>query len=293
MYKCFDMKNFIRLLMLDALIFGVCAAFFLVGKAMLSSAENKEELPIRLPVIMYHSLCTDTPSEYAVTKLQIESDLQWLKNNGYTSVTAEQVIDYTRGKGVLPQKSVMITLDDGFYNNFSVLLPLLEEYDMKALISVVGSYTDVNAVNDPHIPEYSYLTWEDMKELNNSGRIEFGNHTYNMHSLYNERVGCGKIDGESEESYRKALSEDLLLLQKEFRDNLGFSPIVFTYPFGRFSRESIPVIRECGFLMTLTCRELPNYITRDPDCLYGIGRYNRSGLYSTEYYMNMLFDDDK
>ena len=57
-----------------------------------------------------------------------------------------------------------------------------------------------------------------------------------------------------------------------------------------FCRESLPVIRECGFLMTLTCGEQMNYITREPDCLYGIGRYNRSGLYSTDEYMAKLFN---
>ena len=77
---------------------------------------------------------------------------------------------------------------------------------------------------------------------------------------------------------------------KEFRENIGFYPVIFTYPFGSVSHESLPVIRECGFLMTLTCREQMNYITREPDCLYGIGRYNRSGLYSTEEYMARLFN---
>ncbi len=77
-------------------------------------------------------------------------------------------------------------------------------------------------------------------------------------------------------------------LQDGFRGVLGTSPVVFTYPFGAVSRESLPVLRDCGFLMTLTCRELPNYITRDPNCLYGIGRYNRSGLTSTEAFMERL-----
>jgi peptidoglycan/xylan/chitin deacetylase (PgdA/CDA1 family) len=167
-------------------------------------------------------------------------------------------------------------------------VPLLEKYDMTAIVSVVGSYIDNDAVKDPHNPKYSYLTWEDIDELVNSGRIEIGNHTYDMHSLYNGRTGCSINNGEPEEKYRIALSEDIQRLQGEFRENIGFYPVVFTYPFGSVSRESLPVIRDCGFLMTLTCREQMNYITREPDCLYGIGRYNRSGLYSTEEYMTKL-----
>lgn len=284
MYGCCNVRKFFKLLIIDAVVIVLGGFFFAVGKALHTKADE----PVRLPVIMYHSIYTNSPSEYAVAPEQVESDLQWLSVNGYKTVTAQQVIDYTRNKGELPEKAVMITLDDGFYNNLSVLVPLLEKYDMTALISVVGSYTENNAVKDPHESKYSYLTWEDIRELYDSGRIEFGNHTYDMHALHGERSGCAKNEGESEEVYRSALSADLLQLQSGFRENIGTEPVVFAYPFGKVSRESLPVIRDCGFLMTLTCREQPNYITREPDCLYGISRYNRSGLYSTEEFMRMI-----
>lgn len=267
-------------------IFLIGAVIILWGKTLLTKAEE----PVRLPVIMYHSIYTDTPTEYAVSPRQVESDLQWLKSNGYNTVTAEQVIAYTQNRGNLPENPVMITLDDGFYNNLSVLVPLLEKYDMTAVVSVVGSYIDNDAIKDPHNPKYSYLTWEDIKKLVESDRIEIGNHTYNMHSLYDGRIGCSRNNDESEEEYRKAISEDFQRLQGEIRENIGFYPVVFTYPFGSVSRESLPVIRDSGFLMTLTCREQENYITRDPQCLYGIGRYNRSGLYSTEEYMAKIME---
>lgn len=266
-------------------IFSIGASLILFGKALLTKAEE----PVQLPVIMYHSVSTDSPTEYAVSARQLESDLQWLKSNGYQTVTAEQVIAYTRNRGNLPQNAVMITLDDGFYNNLSVLVPLLEKYDMTAIVSIVGSYVDNDAVKDPHNNSYSYLTWNDISELAESGRVELGNHTYGMHSLYDGRIGCSKNAGESEKDYHNALNSDIQHLQNSFRENSGFYPVIFTYPFGSISRESLPIIRDSGFLMTLTCREQPNYITRDPDCLYGLGRYNRSGLYSTEQYMNMLF----
>ncbi|MDE7363887.1 MAG: polysaccharide deacetylase family protein [Ruminococcus sp.] len=290
MYKCYTMKRFLNLVIVDAVIFSICFIFFFLGKTFLSSAQDKEK-PVFLPVIMYHSICGDTPKDYIVTPQQLESDLYWLKNNGYSTVTAEQVINYTKGIDNLPEKCVMITLDDGFYNNLSVLVPLLEKYDMTAVVSVVGTYADNDAVKDPHNPNYSYLTWEDIAELYQSGRVELGNHTYNMHSLKGERIGCGIAENESETDYRKKLNEDISHLQDSFRENLNFEPVVFTYPFGKVSRESLPIIYENGFLMTLTCRELPNYITREPKCLYGIGRYNRSGLYSTEEYMEKLLSE--
>lgn len=290
MYEIYNAKRFLWLLALDIVIFSVCSIFFLIAKEMFfsSAQEKSEEAPIPLPVIMYHSVYDGQPSEYIVTPQQIENDLKWLKSNGYTSVSAKELVDYTQNDGSLPEKPVLITLDDGHYNNLSVLLPLLEKYDMCAVVSVVGIYTEKLAYNDSHADKYSYLTWEDISALMDSGRIEIGNHTYDMHSFKGTRKGCSRLASESEEEYRAALSSDLLLLQNELKNHTGASPYIFAYPFGSISRESLPVIRECGFLVTLTCYEKMNYITRKPDSLLGLNRYNRSGFYSTEEYMRIL-----
>lgn len=265
-----------------AIILTACGSF------LVSSADVETEESIFLPVIMYHSVYGDTPEEYIVTPGQFAEDLSWLTENNYTSVTAQQLTDYVNGTGNLPEKPVMITLDDGCYNNLSEVLPLLEKYDMHAVVSVVGEYTDVTAERDPDVPAYSYLTWENIQELINSGHVEIGNHTYDMHSFRGNRQGCAKNPGETEEEYHEILFDDLNRLQEEIRQHTGISPIVFAYPFGFRSPESTPVMRELGFSVTLTCTEKPNYITRSPDCLYGLNRYNRSGFYSTGEFMQRI-----
>ncbi len=292
MYECRSAKHFFGLILLDIFIFSICSVFFFIGKNLISSsADVNKEKSVFLPVIMYHSVFSGTPEEYIVTPVQFENDLSWLAENGYTSVTVQQLMDYVQNKGNLPEKSVMITFDDGCYNNLSDVLPLLEKYDMHAVVSVVGQYTDVTAVNDPHIPAYSYLTWDDINRLIASGRVEIGNHTYNMHSFKGDRKGCSKNPSESEEEYHTVLTEDLSRLQSEIYEHTNTLSVVFAYPFGYISKESLPVIRELGFTVTLTCSERPNYITRNPECLYGINRYNRSGFYSTEEFMNKIFKE--
>lgn len=292
MYECHSLKRFFKLILLDMLVFSLCAFFFFIGKSFfISSAEKSPEKPVFLPVIMYHSVYGTSPEEYIVTPVQFENDLSWLAENGYTSVTAQNLIDYTENRSTLPEKCVMITFDDGCYNNLSEVLPLLEKYSMNAVVSVVGQYTDVTAENDPHIPSYSYLTWDDINRLVASGRVEIGNHTYNMHSFSGERHGCAKIPSETEDDYRTALFGDLSRLQSEIHSHTHTLPTVFAYPFGFISDESLPVIRELGFSVTLTCTERPNYITRNPECLYGINRYNRSGFYSTAEFMSKLLKE--
>lgn len=282
-----NLRRFVRLLILDAVIFSLFTAFFLIGRSVIgSAADNSGAVP--LPVVMYHSVREGQPGQYSVTPEQLESDLQWLTGNGYTSVTAQQLIGYTLGANDLPERPVLITFDDGFYNNLSEALPLLEKYDMYAIVSAVGTYTEKLAAADPHSPAYSYLTWDDIAELAASGRVEIGDHTYDMHSLYSGRRGCGRIPGEPPEDYALALRTDIGLMQTELRTHTGSAPAVFAYPFGEVSPESVPVLREMGFRMTLTCREDINLITRDPECLFGISRFNRSGLYTTGEFMELL-----
>lgn len=288
-FACFHCKRTLR-----ALLSLAAAGLCLVGVhwfCLRSAAGHVTEAPVQLPVLMYHSIYTAVPSEYAVTTDQLESDLVWLKQHGYTAVTGEMLCDYTDGKGSLPAHPVLITLDDGFYNNYSELLPLLQTYDMHAIVSVVGSYTDMQAEKDAHNPNFSYLTWEEMRLLHESGRVEIGNHTYGMHTFGKGRNGCAKRPEETAEQYTAALSADIGTLQTALHRQTGMQPFIFAYPFGAVSRESIPVLREAGFRITLTCREIINTITRDPACLYGLGRFNRSGFYSTEQYMQIVFHD--
>ena len=75
----------------------------------------------------------------------------------------------------------------------------------------------VYAPDAPHNDIYSYLTWEDIQQLEDSGRITLGSHTYDMHENGTRR-GCAKMEQETEEAYHEALYTDLSMLQTEFQE---------------------------------------------------------------------------
>lgn len=289
MYRCYNPRKLKFLLLFDAvlaIIWLVCSS---VGRSIHSAGSFQEG--VFLPIIMYHSITDSSNGDYQITKEQFAQDLYYLYANGYQTVSVGDLLAYTEGKGELPEHPVMLTFDDGFYNNLSTALPLLEEYDMCAVISIVGYYTDEVAEKDPHVDRYSYLTWEDVQELQKSGRIEIGNHTYNLHSN-TQRAGCSIMYGEDAETYQNLLHEDLNQLQIRAKEQTGSSPVAFAYPYGFICRESIPVLRELGFICTFSCREQGNYITKDPDCLYGLDRYNRNPNYSTEEFFNHILNEN-
>lgn len=266
----------------------LCAALFgtIVGSVTVLSGEAKNE-GVRLPVIMYHSVLKNASrtGKYVVTPESVKSDLTYLKNHGYTAVVPSDLVKFSSGEGDLPEKPVMITFDDGFYNNIYYVLPILEELDMKALISPVGSYGEKDSESGDKNPNYSYITWEDMKKAADSGRIEIGNHTYDMHCI-GDRRGCKKRFCESEEEYKGILRADVGKMQEKLNE-IGIDCICFTYPFGAVSEEAKSVLKDLGFSVTLGCEERVNYIS-DRESLWDLGRFNREGDISTEKFMKRI-----
>lgn len=243
---------------------------------------NSEEY-IKVPIIMYHSILKDPArsNKYTITPAVLEEDLKYIKANGYETITISDLISYVYDDKPLPPKPIILTFDDGHYNNYGYLYPLLEKYDMKAVISIVGSYTDKFSETDEANLNYSYLRWKDINELISSGRVEFQNHTYNLHDNTHGRIGAKKKKGESDNEYKKILEEDINKLQNEFKENTGYVPTCFTYPFGSISNSSLDIIKELGFKASLSCEEGINKITKNPNSLYLLKRYNRPSYVST------------
>lgn len=253
-------------------------------------ATPKEDV-ISLPIIMYHSILKDTSrsNKYTITPSTLESDLKYIYNHGYNTITMNDLISYVYEGTPLPKNPIMITFDDGYYNNLGYAVPLLKKYNMKAVVSIVGKYTDTYTTSDEANLNYSYLRWKDVKELMDSGVIEFQNHTYNLHSNTSGRIGCSKKSFESIETYEKILTNDIQKLQQEFEQNIGYTPTTFTYPFGSISKASFPIIKKLGFKASLSCASGINYITKNPDCLYCLKRNNRpSGISSEAFFEKLL-----
>ncbi|MDY3790934.1 MAG: polysaccharide deacetylase family protein [Oscillospiraceae bacterium] len=241
---------------------------------------------VSLPALMYHSVLKN-PSrtgEYVITPSLLENDLKYLRDKGYTAVSPEEILAFTDEGEPLPEKPVFITFDDGHLNNMTYALPLLEEYDMKAVVNITGAFTvQSEKENDPN-PAYAYLTRENAAELSSGDVFSVGCHTYNMHSL-NGRRGAAKNNGESKDEYLRVFAEDT----DKWLDIFGNGHTVYAYPYGAMSREGFDVLKERGFRIILTCRETGNLVYSDgsmKDKLVIIDRYNRTGLVQTDEFMS-------
>ncbi len=252
-----------------------------------SNASAAEQMPdtntVSLPILMYHSVLKSKSGTYIVSPAQLEQDFKRIVDKGYTSVTTQQIVDYVDGKGALPPKPILITFDDGHYNNIYYAKPLLEKYGLKALINVIGKFSDfTTASGDTDNPNYSHVTWEEIAELSHGNVFEIGNHTYNMHN-YKPRFGISQKCGETDEQYVRALQSDIGKLQKILFENTGKQCKVLAYPFGKYNQLAEKTLENMGFRIMLTCNEGVSCIKKgEKQSLYKLKRINRSGLYDVD-----------
>ncbi|MGC6174727.1 polysaccharide deacetylase family protein [Lacrimispora sp. 38-1] len=235
---------------------------------------------ILVPIIMYHQVKDSGFGNDVISPNEFESDLKYLEENHYNPITMTQLIDYVYNKKDLPQNPVILSFDDGYLSTYLNVYPLLKEYNMKIVLSIIGkSVDDFSKVCDENI-EYSHLTWNEVKEMQQSGLVEIQNHSYNLHKISKVRYGCSQMANESLEHYEEFLSNDIKMLQEEITAMTGNSPNTFTYPFGRYNEKLETIIKKLGFKATLTCKFGVNVINNDPDTLYCLKRIRRAHNHS-------------
>ncbi len=261
------------------MLFAVMLAAVIIAVTARTSVQTiaPADKGVRVPILMYHSILKHpSGGKYIVTPSAFEEDLKYLRDNGYTAIVFQDLIDYVYEGSELPEKPVILTFDDGYYNNYVYIYPLLKEYDSRAVISIVGAYTDLYTENNDTNANYAHLSWDNAREMAGSGYVEIQNHTYNMHSIDKGRKGCQKNSSETAEEYKALLAKDIGSMQDKCALELGNVPTVFTYPFGIVSDESLEVIRSLGFKASLSCGEGINILERKPDQLFLLKRCIRT-----------------
>ena len=196
-----------RAVILGSIALSLCAALLIGSRLPGRRAEPavmQQELAqeeVRLPIVMYHSVVDDPArqGDYVVTPQTVREDLQYLKSRGYQSVTLAQLVDYVYHGGDLPEKPVLITFDDGCYNNYQYVLPILQQLEMTAVISPVASWSEQADADGSEHTIWSYLRGERMLEMAMTGYVEFANHSYDLHQV-GARKGALRKTGEGEES---------------------------------------------------------------------------------------------
>ncbi len=226
-------------------------------------------------VLEYHNFTQDASqaAAYTMTVSALRRDLDFLRGNGYTTILPRELASGQLDDGSpLPQKAVLLTLDDGYESNYTLAFPLLREYGAKAVISLITARIDEKAGG--------FLTWEECREMAKSGLVEFASHTNDYHIRPDVR-GIERISGEDEETYVSRISADLQTSITRITLETGQNVTTFTYPLGRMEPWAEPFLQQ-HFAVTLS----GVYGTaRYGDSLYHLPRYNITDLHPASEYI--------
>lgn len=254
-----------------------------------ASSDNIEAETISIPIVMYHSVTShyNNLGDYVIADYEFENDVEYLHSMGYEAIVVQDLIDYTKG-GKLPEKPIMLTFDDAYFDNYSNALETVKKYNYKFVMSSIGVVADQYQESKDENTRYAHLSWDRLLEMEESGYVEVQSHSYNMHTI-DSRKGVQRKQWESEADYREAIMGDIKKSVDLAIEHLGKAPTAFAYPFGKYSDTTDGIMKELGFKCTFTCNELISKVSRNPDSLFSLGRYLRpSGVDSKDFFENKM-----
>lgn len=209
---------------------------------------------VSIPILMYHKINPYYDrSLYRIWPEEFEWQMQYLKDNGYHSVSISAVMDYFEKGQPLPDKPVVITMDDGYRDNFLYALPILEKFGFTATVFITTNTIAPEGVNN------NMLTWSMVKEMSKRG-ITIGCHTLDHPQL--TRVNYN-------EAWRQIADA-----KNAIEENLGSKVDVFAYPYGSHDSCVENIVKESGFRAAVTVNPKPVTSAENPFAL------NRMGIYS-------------
>lgn len=260
-----------------AVLLGLCVLVAVVAVPRTPAAQTAD-----VAILMYHAFTENEAETSSVCTLasEFERQLSALRDAGYTSVGYADLIEFVNGKGKLPEKPLLISIDDGYQNNLDLAAPLLEKYGFCANIAVIGVSIGHTTYKDTDIPIMPHFSLEDARPWIKRGVLTVTTHSYDMHQIAavdgNDcRRGVLQMPDEAEPDYIAALTQDYTHAQEQLAGLPGKVLPVFTYPFGAYSELSERVLQEQGVQVTVTIADGANRLVKgEPETLRLLRRIN-------------------
>ncbi len=265
-------------------------------KMAAARAIPEEVYTARVAVVMYHHFAEDASGSTNITPELFREQLVALKKAGFTSVTPDDLQAYVCKGEELPEKPLVITIDDGYYSNYQYAWPILCELGMEATIFVIGSTVgDKEHYKGTDFPITPHFSWDEAAEMVDSGTISIQSHTYDMHQWAPYEEGQARENiliwpDEDEWAYAETLSEDLQRSRKEIEEGTGESNVhVLGYPSGASNTLAQAVLLENGFDVTFSTVRGVNTLVRGlPQSLLCLRRFGVDGTITPEELVRLL-----
>ncbi|MCY6355134.1 polysaccharide deacetylase family protein [Clostridium sp. ZS2-4] len=194
----------------------------------ISHAKTEVVKDVGIPVLMYHSIGYEKDNPVRLPVENLEKQMKYLKDNNYTTLSMEELYNYFENNKAIPKKSIVLTFDDGYLDNYTKLYPVLKKYGFKGTIFVITNAIDKGK---------DYLLSNQLKELDKNC-LAIESHTAGHENL-------------SELPYDKQLKT--LKSSKEYLERtLNREVNYIAYPFGKYNQETLRAAKNAGYKMAFT-----------------------------------------
>ncbi len=187
-----------------------------------------------IPIMMYHSVNPQTNSimkALIVSPEAFERQVRFLRDNHYNVLPLESLVEYIGKEKKLPPKAVVLTFDDGYKDFYKYAFPVLKKYGVPATMFII-----VNEVGDP-----DRLSWNEIKEMQDSGLVTFGSHSIGADPLINIK---------SEGELRRQIFDSKKILENK----LGRPVNTFSYPEGFLDKHIRELVVEAGYKLAVSTK---------------------------------------
>ncbi len=242
----------------------------------LSMAQNGTNTAIQIPdnlfvTLTFHDVRDDVARTgdrdvYAISTKNLAQYFAWLQQEGWHPIRLQDVWQARQNKKLLPNKSVLLTFDDGALSSYSHIYPLLKQYNFPAVFAISTSWINGNT-KDPYeeYGENNLMNWDQMREMQASGLVEFASHSDNLHKgiLANPQKNMQpaaitreyfpKVQKyESDQAYQERVVADLKKSKEILDFELGVNTLGIFWPYGAVTKESEQLAAKAGLPLSFS-----------------------------------------
>ena len=201
-----------------------------------------------IPILTYHRFGANCDSPMCMPTNTFRLQMNYLKDNGYHVISADELLAFLEYRQGLPKKSVLITMDDGYRSVYNIAFPILKEYGFTATLFVYTSFVGVSKMA---------ITWDQLKEMKSYG-CAIGSHTISHSDLSMPK------EGETEAQFIARIKEELYGSKKIIDKKLGQNTYFLAYPFGYYDQRSMQMAKAAGYKMAMSVKRGGNPFFANP-----------------------------
>ncbi len=184
----------------------------------------------QLPILLYHRIVNASSKigkhKIYVREKNFREQMKFLKENGYETITFSEI------EKVSVKKKIILTFDDGYEDNYTILFPILKEFGFTAVIYLTTKQTRNEWAMKEGEPELKMMSKEMIREMSDYG-IEFGGHTRTHMDLKKT----------STEKY----TDEITGCKKDVEEITGKTCVSFAYPFGAHTKQTEDAVKNAGY----------------------------------------------